>query len=902
MRKVFQKLLLVCAVLSVGLFSACNEKVEDPADCNCAQVELASVDMNTATLKVTTGGITEYAYLVYKSDEVPETVPTAAILFHDGVTGECIDGDNMVVIYNLDPLTNYVAYVAAKTAEDFLETVFTVEISTTDTSEDFSLLSTYHDGYKVQLKMPADVKEHGNVLRYTYSSLPAYNALKMGWFSQADFELLQFNSGQIFGAEGETVLNLTVSDDNIYAKDENGNDIIDEWTGEPLMLHTPVVPGEPTVFIAGEFTHTQDPEELDWYGDWFTPLFDIDTYYGGGDGGDIMWVAPRSVLPTESLVIEGEDQYWTGFHMRKTWVGPAPKKLDAKLNLKVKDVTALNATITITPDEGISQYSLFIVDEDTYQTAVLPMLDNDESLMQWFSTSYYGFQNGAMMYEDAEPREINLSDVYYSDAEVSYRVFAVGISDNTLKEQCFETATFTTLAKSHPVPEVVVTAIDAPKGNEKTPFEVWFNIKCPSKNAVSGKYAANYIDPWVKENNKYTPNSDLIANMGNALSDEEIKQINSNDGYNVMFSTLEGMTTRLGVMLYNDEETANDPDVEGSTAIADATSGYLPDAAEVASPLFASLNGEWTMQAQAVAFDWEAYAWVETAETVTTKVTISNGVTYPATLSDEVYAVYEENGMNKEETDRAFESFKADADAYNARLRGQNRLLLLGFNSAFAEYDSKTMSAFEAFYSNEYNCFDNATLLHDFGPKWYLEIDGEGNVTAPFNSARFAPMSNWYAYPMYLAAINTMDEGYMVGYDNEMNPVATMHFPVTVSEDGNTITVKAIVEEGSEFYPNVAYNSWSGTSIMGPKYVSELTLTKGWNGDAVETSRAKASSKSAAVKANVPADTKFANLSMQKSRTSFLNPVHYKKETYRIVRTEEMKENFIKMVKSKKRK
>ncbi len=872
------------------MLSSCKDNNEEVAKGPSASVRLESADMNSASLVLTASGIQQYAYVVYPSTEAPAEAPEATVLFHEGVVSDCKEGDNTITIDGLSPVSDYEFYLAAQTATGYYNEVFHVEFSTTDASEDFTLLSVAPDGYHIYMKMPAEVKERGNVLRYTYSSLPTYNAMKLGWFAQSDVDLLSFNSGQIFGANGETVLDLNVSDDNIYLTDENGELILDEW-GYETMLHSPVVPGEPTVFLAGEFTHTEDPDMMEWYGDWFTALFDVDAYYGGGDngGGDIMWVAPLSVLPTESMELD-EDQYWTGYFMRKTWMGKAPEVLDAKLNLEVTDVTALNAKIRITPDEAIQQYSLFIVDDDTYQMTLLPMLNGDENLMQWFATSFYGYQNGSAVYDG--PMEINLVDQYYTEAEITYHVFAVGVSDETLQKQCFEKVTFTTLAKTHPAPEVKVTAISAPEGNEASPFEVWFNIKCTTKNAVRGMYAANYIDPWVKENNNYTPNSSLIG-MGYQLSDEDVAQTNTDEGLNVMFTTLEGMTTRLGVMLYNDEETSNDPDVDGTTAIADATSGYLADADERSeSELFNTLNGDWTLTAQGVAYDWYSGAWGEEPEEIVTKVTISNGVTYPATLSEEVYAAYE--GKSTEEVDRLFESFKADADAYNARLRGQNRMLLLGFNSA--QEDSKVLSAFEAFYSSEYSCFDNATRLNDFGPKWYLQIDKEGNVTAPFNSARFAPMSNWYYYTMYLAAINEFDDGYMVDYDENGSAVKTMHFPVTVSEDGNTITVKAIEIDGVNYYPNVAYSSWSGTSIMAPKYVSELTLTRGWSG--VEAKAVK--SNSAAV-AKIPANTKFAGKSLQKSRTAFSSTVQYKQNSYRIIRSEEFKENFIKHMKSQKR-
>ncbi len=886
MKKFFSFLIAGAILVGGGLATGCSDNETDPTAPRFS-VKTAAVDMNSVTLNVNQANLEEIAYLVFPAAEAPAEAPLDAVIFVDGAKVAPAD---ILYIDGLLPETGYVIYLAASTpGNEYFEKVLKVEATTTALEGDapISVLGVSYDGYKMLFRLPADVKERGNVLRYSTTDLCNYMQQKMGWFPQSDADLLSFNAGQIFGAEGETSKVVEINNDNIYLKDENGEYILDEYSGKPMMLHYPVTPGEPVLFMAGEFTHTEDEWTLEYYGDWFTPLFDYNAYWGGGD--DWAW-APKAITPIDNSLVMDEDQYWTGYFSRNVFKVKSPEPLDLKLNLEVTDVTALDAKIRITPDEGIYQYSVYIIDDETYQTTILPMLGNDASLMQWFITSYTGYLAGSGVYEGNF--EVSLREQYYSDAETTYHVFATGVSDETLGKQCFETATFTTKPKTHPAPVVVVTPIDAPEGEVASPFEVWFNVKCTSKNAVRGYYAANYIDPWVKENNNYTPNSSLIP-MGNRLQSGEIEMINSDEGMDVMFTTLEGMTTRLGVMLYNDEETPNDVDSEETTAVADATAGYLPDAARVESTLFDDLVGEWTMTASAVDYDWYSGAWAAEPHTVTTTVTISNGVTYPETLSDEVYAANE--GMSKEEVDALFDAFKADADAYNARLRGQNRLLCLGFNSEGEQ--TQPLSAFEAFYAPNYSCFDNATLLHDFGPKWYLEIAEGDKVSAPFNSVRFAPMnqaSTYYA--AYMAAISLDDEGYMVNYDENGNAVATMYFPVEATPEKITVKAMTVENDDSEYYPNVCYYGWSGTSIMGPKYISELTLVPAE--DAVATvAPAAVTAKNFVAAQKVLAGKKLAL--QQKSRTSFLNAKHYKRAEYKVIRTEELKANFIKRMEAR---
>ena len=76
----------------------------------------------------------------------------------------------------------------------------------------------------------------------------------------------------------------------------------------------------------------------------------------------------------------------------------------------------------------------------------------------------------------------------------------MGINDNTGSKQAFaKLEGFTLPEPTKPAPEVTVTGIDAPEGHEESPYEVWFNIKCTTGDAVTAKYAANYEREWEVE-------------------------------------------------------------------------------------------------------------------------------------------------------------------------------------------------------------------------------------------------------------------------------------------------------------------------------------------------------------------------------------------------------------------
>ena len=114
--------------------------------------------------------------------------------------------------------------------------------------------------------------------------------------------------------------------------------------------------------------------------------------------------------------------------------------------------------------------------------------------------------------------------------------------------------------------------------------------------------------------------------------------------------------------------------------------------------------------------------------------------------------------MTKEEVDALYDEFKMEAEAFNARVRGQNRLLCLGFGYDTDDADTPqfpSITPYELFCNPEYSSYDVASLFYDFGPKWYLQIAEDGSVTAPFNSNRMYPLQAWTDNIYYLAAFNS---------------------------------------------------------------------------------------------------------------------------------------------------
>lgn len=847
----FAGLALACAGLS-----GCKEPVEEEKPEPIPEVEeptievaFTSSDSKSATFTVTTSDITEIAFAAFSG--TPEAEQTEDVLFMSGTTAECVDGENTITVTGLEAITDYTLYVAATTIEDqYFGEVITVDFSTTDYEDDVTLLGTEYDGFSVHVKMPESVKENGNVLRFAYGNLVMYNSNKSsGWLASSDASMLQANGG----------LYMT-SDTTITFNDEN-QVYIDEY-GEEVVLHDPIVPGEPMVFFVGEFAWGESM--YGWGEGWYSALFDEmryqeDLYSGSGD--------------------INEEDYWTGFFYKTQIRAREPEPLDAAVTVDCSNVQAVTGIIKFTPDPEVTQYCVCIMDETSYQL-VIDLLDGNEEYLQWFTTSYYAsFMLGTRTFEGNV--EVDLTEYLYLQEQSDYHILLTAMGNEEGTSQSFQHIEFSTTEKTLEPPVVTVTAIDNPYG-PNDPYTVWFNIKNTGNVEVaSAMYAANYERDWAAAL-QYSTYADITAS-GNPLSEGEVAQINSADGLNLSFSTIDGMTTRLAVLAYNIEQTPNVLD-ENSPAIADNTADYLPDAERVDSELFSQLTGEWTMTADVSVYDYYSGGYVsEGPQSI--KVTVYNGINdYPETLPSNVYDYYA--GMSKEEVDALYDEFKMEAEAFNARVRGQNRLLCLGFGYSTDDYPTTfaTTTPYELFCNPDYSSYDVASLFYDFGPKWYLQVEADGTVNAPFNSARMYPLQAWTDNVYYLAGLN--DAGYVSVADDNSN----LEFPVEVSSDRNTITVAPYVLGSDNMYPNAIYLNYGWGYLGGKRINSELTLTKGWSG----TEASVPSGRQSTFKLQPANGFSLAPAAeaRPKSRTSFRTAKQYQKvDDFKIVSAEEFQQN-----------
>ena len=577
-----------------------------------------------------------------------------------------------------------------------------------------------------------------------------------------------------------------------------------------------------------------------------------------------------------------QSKYWSGYNRREFMEAKAPTKMSAKCDVKM-NLTPRGGKITITPAEGIYGFCFAIV-EPSLQMQILPLLNNQTKYMQWYITSYHSFANSVSL-TSFGPIEMNLEEFYDMKQNTEYTLHITALGNETGSKQSYATHKFTLPKATKPASKVTVKAIDNPNG-ENVWNQAWFNIKCESGDAYKVRYIANYEREWMAVVNSYTKagytEADalemLLGSYGASFSAEEVAAINSAEGYNIRFDSRADANTFLGVRVMNDEGTV-------STAVGQCRTVKEPFATPVNSPLFEELKGEWTATTT-IQYNHYHYCHtpgdtnhdcgklykgdgkytiiteddadnnyiVQATEQISSKVVIGE-IGYESTLPEEVYQLFfnSSNLKTKEQVDAVYNQFKTTVDDFNANVRGQNRILCKGFE---LEYDADKISCqvpehndkpdgkiytqfaspYDLFIADEktYSAYNYESPVFDFGPKWYLEIDANGNVTAPFNTNYFAPMAQWVPDGSVYQFVGLSQSASLPYVRDAEGNIINAHFPVTISADKNTITINPLkhtysmkdengitVTKTEDFYPNIG-RDYNGQI----QFYSRIVLTR----------------------------------------------------------------------------
>jgi len=857
------------AAMSFGLYSCVEPEPgpgpvdgpEEPTDEVVLEVKLKSAEHTSAEIEINAKNILEIAYVVSEK-QTEMTMP--AVLF---ATGTKIDpSKTSVKIEGLQANKTYWVYFAAKKdASSFFEEILEVEVTTPNYVFDkmLTLVDTEYMGYKVRITVPDEVRNEPEKygIRYNFGSVLDVLLAKYEMGRTWAVNLMENTHNCMGWQETQRDTTVYINPWNECRLNDDGSTYLDPDNGEPITLHNPIAPNEPYLFIAGQYRYghldetgwgwSYGSEEKDW--GYYIPLWD-----------QAGWMAQNGDTPQKSnlyfdeeagILLTGEEEYWADNSFGKNgtiqalyFKTKAPELLETDFEVDVEYVSPVDAKINFLADDKTYCYSVVICNDATYKSMVGDLLLGHEEWLQWLVCSYYGmyhlrfptFQGNVSM----NARDFNGVAL---DPENLYHILVTVTGDEDGSKQKFIPVSFDTTPKVLDAPVIEVTAVE----DGQNEYFAKFNVKAPNKDVVRAYYAADYKREFMFEANSDVKYKDLCQNP---FYEEEIAAINSDEGLEIQINSTDGQIMRMAVLGYNEEETPNDvysPEKTGKScvAVADCSTKLLDMVPRVNSPLFETLEGEWTATAQLLVREYDSNNNLqEYKKKYTANIQIVNTIETPA-LTQDVYDLYQSFGHDKNATDAYYADYKREAEIFNNyRLTYRNRLLCQGWfdDDPYYPTDSRLMLAtpFDLFTHTKYSSIDNAQIFYDFGPKWYLEIDADGNVTAPFDQWATPPMTYWQRSVFFMSAYSyDQNHGYkgeIIGSDGSV--LMPGEFPVEIVNDDKFI-IKPVMaplydEAGAELYPHYpnAIGGWSeyDASILMP-VVSEITFTRGWKNTTAST-------------------------------------------------------------------
>ena len=845
MKNFFLKLTFVASMFAMMVVTGCELQNNKSFALSVKEVGPEYVEV-----LVQGGDAIRMAYII---DTKEQLMNSARQIFKKGTEVTVAGGDVLRISSGIEENTTHYLYAVAALSDTEFSEIITLPFTTTEynLSELITVVDQYYDGYKMRVTLPKETKERGNAIRWNQCCIMMYNYMMQN--GNNDYSSLLYN-GQSFATNDTTL--VYGEDTNWYqtGSDSDNNGEID-WD----TRWNPISPGEPVVFVAGEFSWMEDTPEykndyFDFPGGWpngyYLPMINTE-YYSGGKSQSSMGIIDWDF--THPM-----DKYWTGAFQRKHFFVKQPEVIEATVDVQCVDASPINLTFDFYPEEGVDQYAFGVFDDNTYQNQVLPLLNGNPELMQWAVTSYFAAYTFGTKVASG-PVRADLTKFYYQDAikeDTKYHVFVTAMGNSAGTAQSFRQYTFSTTAKVLDEPVVEVSPIV----DETTPFRAAFNIKCTTYQGnpvVQAYYAANYVRDWELALNGGATYFSLL-NGNNQFTATELEKINSEEGLTVYIPSIDGEETRFAVLGYNAEYTPNDVTtfqyIEDCPAVATVTtpfySDYHADEIDWISPReFEPFLGEWT--ATATLQDGTT----ETRYVHKSKMTLTDNLeNYPRTLPDSVYTMYEDIAKKeKDEVDAFYSEFKELAEIYaEKRLADMNRILGLGWMDDDS-YDRLTLrNPYDLFVAKDYNSVDVSSIYNDFGPKWYLEAyedpeTFEVRFRIPVDQNFLPPAAAW-SVPFYLAALDP--ETYQAFTAPEV--AGELFFPVEYDEENDVVTIKPVVYNDVKYYPNIlGYDTSSGGSILENPVVSEIVLTRGWS----DTKSTKNIGRGAA--GNVPVQAEF---------------------------------------------
>lgn len=793
-----------------------------------------------AELLLTTTAIKQYAFKAYKAGEEPASI-SALMLFSQGQKGDCVDGENVFTVNKLSANSTYTVFVAGiDTTDEYYKEVLQIEVKTKEMTDEVSQFDVEIDSYKVHVNVNDRVKAGETVYRWGLLDLAQYNYLQTMSDKTDVFFLVQNDYIWYNFIEDDHTFTFDNEWSNMYVTDEDGNLITSE--DGALARYYSITPGSPAYFLLGEFAwgDIRDLKYVQYYNDgdprnegWYDPLYDLD--------------AMRAYANAGGLAAPVQDQWWEGYHYKQLMESAPATIVEANHTIDATTLAPKGGILTIQPDERCMGMQFIVCTKGMVEEIKHACFKGDDALWEkylpWFSCSPVAFDllMGFVYYVpcningEVKNIELNLENSFYCNPGDEFVVIMNGHGTETKElngqvQPTFETQYFKVVEFTIPESKLPLSTIEVTPVETDDPYSVTFNVKCPSKDALFVEYLCDYESAWKKDGlDDPSVLKQLFEAYGayNRLTGDSLAKINSDEGLMMEIPSRPNAVSYLAAVAYNADK------IMGVPATAHVRSAKVPTPDPVDQARFEEVAGDWTASATIVYAPAGSKEYTQMTKTSPVRI---GDLTLSETTPQEVYDAY--GRKPKEEVDALYAEFYNMVMGLNEEHRSYNRTICQGFDFQVpAEGFESYLRYADPYYlyiadQEIYNGSTTEDIIWEFGPKWYIEFQADGTAYVPFDVTNFAPLSAWIpeSIDYYMIAANILTGLYM-----PTMPKGCKGFPVEISDDKNTITIKGLTMEVTDketgdlidvelfpqpvFVQTNAYNSYAWV-------VSEVVLTR----------------------------------------------------------------------------
>lgn len=456
MKHIFNQLVL-CTVL---FFAACGGGEENGGGGGQEQPDEQALSLSisgliesytSASVKIVTTGATSYGYVINHASETDNSI-TAEQIFTSGIVGTCSKtGATTFSVRDLLDNSDYVLYVAVKSAQDEYSAVATRTFKTKALPE-FAVVNKTQTEVMVSVRIPEAVPST-SVVKWAVTDLANYN------YAGGDESQLQWlnRNEAIYENYFTQRLDLTINEDNrTFTK------------GDVQYSHyEPIMPGQPVILLLAEFAEGSHSE----YGaGYYSP------FYGQHNSA--------------------------GYYRKELIVTSKPTSISSKPTVNLDLRPSGKGTIKITVPTDIVNANYLILDSEQY-SSMLQLLGNNDSYMQWFITTPLAATLYGVKSTD-KSLTIDASTLNLKQGE-DYKLVITAFGNAEGTRQSYLMTNFSLPA---PAPAAANNIVIAHRGGSKE-AGVPDNSIASLKYAISlGCYSSETDIYWTKDNNVVVAHAD----------------------------------------------------------------------------------------------------------------------------------------------------------------------------------------------------------------------------------------------------------------------------------------------------------------------------------------------------------------------------------------------------------